>query len=238
MRSRRGGAAATGSTTVSRPRSYVARRRRGRRSRAARCGARRGRTRSRAGGRRGRQSGMRPVPLAGDHERALVDDDVHVARVDAGEVDDHAQLGRILRADDVDRRPEAAARDGEARAVPELVEEAFELAAGALVVATGHRDSVPSAWRRATPASASGAERGEIHPVHGLEHLAAHPRREEATGDAVAEGGDRRLVTRHARVQGAVGRRNARGPLSFAASPTSRWYIGSSKGGRPPAPSR
>jgi len=67
---------------------------------------------------------------------------VDAARVDAGQVDDHVQLGRVLGAHEVDRRPEAAARDGEAGSVPELAEDIPEVRPALDVVAGRHAQSV------------------------------------------------------------------------------------------------
>ena len=46
---------------------------------------------------RGASLGLRPLALARDHERPLVDDDVDVAGLDPREVDDHAELVGLRR---------------------------------------------------------------------------------------------------------------------------------------------
>jgi hypothetical protein len=83
--------------------------------------------------------------VTGDQQGVLVHDDVDVARVDPGQVDRHAQLGRLLGAHDVDAWAEAPARYGEAGPVPELGEQLLELGVRALSVVAGRDgDSVPS----------------------------------------------------------------------------------------------
>ena len=79
-----------------------------------------------------------PVAPPGDHESTLVDGDVHVGRVDPGELDNDRQLVRVVGADDVDARTEAAPLDAEARAVPELGEHVLELGVQALHLVGGH----------------------------------------------------------------------------------------------------
>src|SRR5207253_3698251 len=81
--------------------------------------------------------GVRALALTGDEEGALVDDDVHVRRVDPGQIDGHAQLGRLLGAHEVDVRPEPSARRGEPRPVPELREDVLELGMKTPYVVTG-----------------------------------------------------------------------------------------------------
>ena len=75
--------------------------------------------------------------------------DVHVAGVDAGQVDCDAQLVGLLGAYDVDARAEAPPRGREAGSVPELVEDLLELGVETLYVVTGRDgNSVP---RRFSP---------------------------------------------------------------------------------------
>ena len=116
-------------------------------------------------------------------------DDLHVAGIDAGEVDDDPQLVRLLRAHDVDARPEAEALDTEAGAVPELVDEVPELLeCSRFISSEGTADSLASAARPQWSGQCLVQSEGEVHRVHGLEHLAAHSRREEVAEREGADG--------------------------------------------------
>src|SRR5438128_2896546 len=65
---------------------------------------------------------------AGDDERLVVGEDPQGLRVDAGELDHHSVLGRVIGANDVHLRPESAAQAGEAGDLPELVDQLLDLA--------------------------------------------------------------------------------------------------------------
>src|SRR5581483_602474 len=66
--------------------------------------------------------------LARDDERLVVGVEIDVVRVDARQLDDHLELVRVFGPHDVELRPEAAAEAGEARNLPELVDELLHLA--------------------------------------------------------------------------------------------------------------
>jgi len=70
----------------------------------------------------------RSWPFAGEHEPASVQHDPDRVRVGTGDLDDDGELGRVLRANDVDLRPvhEPGAR-GEPRHLPEVGKELLEL---------------------------------------------------------------------------------------------------------------
>jgi hypothetical protein len=73
----------------------------------------------------------RPAALAGDHERAVLQHDLHLLGIDSGKLDDDHELRRILGAVAIDGWPKAVLARAE-RTVPELGDEATELVAGFL----------------------------------------------------------------------------------------------------------
>src|SRR5206468_3871152 len=63
---------------------------------------------------------LRPLALPGDHEQLLAGDEADARRIDARQLHQHGQLGRIGGAEAVDVGPEAAALGEEARHLPEV----------------------------------------------------------------------------------------------------------------------
>src|SRR5439155_8773511 len=69
----------------------------------------------------------RTLPDAGDQERSAGRDDLDPFGLDAGQLDDDVQRGRVVRRVAVALRPEAATDAGEARHLPEVGEELLDL---------------------------------------------------------------------------------------------------------------
>ena len=84
---------------------------------------------------------LRAFPLARDDEHAFAHDDGDALGVDAGKLDDHRQLVRIVGVVAVDVRAEAAARRAEARPLPEVGEQRLELVAPSRDVASRHQST-------------------------------------------------------------------------------------------------
>ncbi len=70
--------------------------------------------------------------------RLLVDRDLDRCGVDAGQLDQQVQLVRVLRDVAIDRRPEPVPEPGEARYLPQVGEELFDLPLQAIDVSARH----------------------------------------------------------------------------------------------------
>src|SRR5579864_6674873 len=82
----------------------------------------------------------RPVP--GDRERLSGGCDLDRVGIDAGELDDDVEGGRVVRAEAVALRSEGAAEPGEAGHLPEVGEVLLDLAAEVVEVASMRRHGV------------------------------------------------------------------------------------------------
>lgn len=80
----------------------------------------------------------RACTIAGDRQRALLDRELERIAIDAGDLDDDDELGRVLRDEAVDRGPESVPDPGEAGYLPEVGEQLLDLSLQAVDVAPRH----------------------------------------------------------------------------------------------------
>jgi hypothetical protein len=73
-----------------------------------------------------------------DDQDALPCNDAHALRVDAGQLHDDGQRVRLVRVEAVDVRPETVPQPGEARHLPEVREQLFDLLLQLVDVASRH----------------------------------------------------------------------------------------------------
>jgi hypothetical protein len=132
----------------------------------------------------------RPVDLwalsdAGDDQHSVRRDDLDGVRIDPGQLDDHVERRRVVRAEAVALRAKAAPEAGEPRDLPEIREELLDLALEVVDVAlaSGHVSPVPTLGygekRGTSPADRAGRPGSpRLYVVRGRSEPAAGQRAE------------------------------------------------------------